>query len=108
MTTAHEIVSLIAERQDLDQFKRKNWVGSFEEYLDLVKDDPRITRNSFERVYDMIMSYGSDTYDVAREKKTHYRFFDDPDKEGADGIFGLDESLAQLVNAGGQLVHFLQ
>ena len=34
------IVSLIAERQNLDQFRRKNWVGTFEEYLDLVREKP--------------------------------------------------------------------
>ena len=27
--------------------------------------DPEVTRNAFERVYDMIMSYGTDTYEVA-------------------------------------------
>jgi serine protein kinase len=48
--SGRQIISLVASRQDLDQFRRKNWVGSFEEYLDLVRDDPRIARNAFERV----------------------------------------------------------
>ena len=42
-----------------------------------------MTRNAFERVYDMILSYGTETYEVAREKRVHYNFFDDPDNDGA-------------------------
>src|SRR6185369_13515675 len=89
----------IGERQDLDQFRRKNWVGTFEAYLDLVRQDPQSTRNAFERVYDMILSYGTDTYEVNREKHVRYRFFDDPDHGGEDAVFGLEDSCARLVNA---------
>ncbi len=45
------------------------------------------------------MSYGTDTYEVSREKRVHYRFFDDPDNHGADAVFGLDGVLEDLVNA---------
>ena len=99
MAEGHGIISLVAERQDLDQFRRKNWVGTFESYLDLVREHPEVTRNAFERVYDMVMSYGTDTYEEAREKKVHYRFFDDPDDDGRDAVFGLDVPLNELVNA---------
>lgn len=95
-----DIVSLIAERQNLDQYRKKNWFGSFEEYLDLVKQHPESTRNAFERVYDMVMSYGVDVKEEMRGvKRQHYRFFDDPDNGGKDAVFGLDESLEMLVNA---------
>jgi serine protein kinase len=40
MTQGREIISLVAQRQDLDQFRRKNWTGTFEEYLDLVRQKP--------------------------------------------------------------------
>jgi serine protein kinase len=99
MSSGSSIISLIAERQDLDQFRKKTWVGSFEAYLDLVRQDPRIVRNAFERVYDMILAYGTSTYEVNREKHVRYRFFDDPDHDGEDAVFGLEESLAALVNA---------
>jgi serine protein kinase len=99
MSSGSSIISLIAERQDLDQFRRKNWVGSFEAYLDLVRQDPLVTRNAFERVYDMILSYGTETYEVNREKHVRYRFFDDPDHGGEDAVFGLEDSCARLVNA---------
>jgi len=63
MNSGREIISLVAERQDLEQFRRKNWEGTFEEYLDIVRAEPRVTRNAFERVYDMLMSYGTESYE---------------------------------------------
>ena len=99
MSDGRSIVALVAQRQDLDQFRKKNWEGSLEEYLDLVREDPSVTRNAFERVYDMVMSYGTETYEEARERRVRYRFFQDPDQDGADAVFGLDEPLAALVNA---------
>ncbi|MEX0711513.1 MAG: serine protein kinase, partial [Pirellulales bacterium] len=99
MSEGRSIISLVAQRQDLDQFRKKNWEGSFEQYLDLVRQDPKVTRNAFERVYDMITSYGTEAYEESREKRVRYRFFQDADHEGQDAVFGLDEPLAALVNA---------
>jgi serine protein kinase len=94
------IVDLIAQKQDLSHFRAKHWEGSFSEYLDVVARNPAVARNAYERVYDMVMSYGSHTYEVSRsETRTHYNFFDDPDNDGADAVFGLDPSLEQFVNA---------
>ena len=76
---SESIIALVAAQQDLDQFRKKHWQGSFEQYLDLVRTDPKITRNAFQRVYEMIISYGSETYEETRgESRTHYHFFDDP------------------------------
>ncbi len=94
-----EIISLVAQRQDLDQFRRKNWEGSFAEYLDVVRRRPEVTRNAFERVYDMIMSYGVEVDESSRERRTRYRFFDDPFDNGQDAVFGLEKPLSDLVNA---------
>ncbi len=99
MTSGRSIIEIIAERQDLEQFRKKNWEGSFEEYLDLVRANPQATRNAFERVYDMIMSYGTDSYEEGRERLIRYRFFGDPESDGADAVFGLENQLALLVNA---------
>lgn len=100
MTVGRSIISLVASRQDLDQFRKKNWTGTFEEYLDLVRTSPLVARNAFERVYDMIQSYGSDVYEESRgERRVSYRFFQDPDNGGRDAVFGLDESLEAFVNA---------
>ena len=100
MSGGHEIISLIAQRQDLDQFRRKHWIGSFAEYLELVRSNPLVTRNAFERLYDMINSFGVDNYEIARgETRAHYRFFDDPEDGNRDAVFGLDSQLQDLVNA---------
>ena len=96
---SQEIVSLIANRQDLTQFRKKNWSGTFQEYLDLVRKNPRITRNSFERIYDMIISYGVESYEISREQHSHYTFFDDPIDGGTDAVYGLGTALEHLVNA---------
>jgi serine protein kinase len=100
MTNGRQIISLVAQQQDLEQFRKKNWIGTFEDYLDLVRSNPLVTRNAFERVYDMILSYGTDLIEESRgEKRIKYRFFDDPDNEGRDAVFGLIEPLEQFVNA---------
>src|SRR5215471_4500424 len=99
MTGGREIVSLIGQRQDLDQFRKKNWEGTFDQYLDVVTQDGRATRNAFQRVYDMILTYGTETYEVAREKRVHYKFFGDLENNGRDAVFGLYQALTQLVNA---------
>ena len=100
MSGTHAIIQLIAENQDRTEFRNKNWVGTFAEYLDLVEEEPRITRNAFQRLFDMIMSYGVDVYEHPRGvRRQHYRFFDDPDNDGRDAVFGIDSSLEQLMNA---------
>lgn len=100
MTHGREIVSLVASRQDLEQFRKKHWIGTLDEYLDIVRHNPKVARNAYERVYDMICSYGSQSYEVTRgEHRVHYRFFDDPDDGGKDAVYGLDEYLESLVNA---------
>jgi len=99
MVSSQEIVSYLAERQNIEQFRRKNWQGNFSEYLDLVSATPSITRNAFQRCYDMILSYGVTNYEVNREKRVHYNFFDDPKDNGRDAIFGLEDAQVALVNA---------
>jgi serine protein kinase len=100
MSHGREIISLVAQRQDLDQFRQKNWIGSFEEYLNLVRERPEVTRNAFERVYDMIMTAGTSVYEESRGiRRVHYKFFDDPENGGRDAVFGLDDPLERLVNA---------
>ncbi len=99
MSDGSQIIRLVAERQDRDQFRRKHWVGTFDEYLDVVRDNPQVTRTAYQRLYDMILSFGSETIEVGRDKYTHYKFFDDPAGGGKDAVFGLRRTLTQLVNA---------
>lgn len=87
----------IRRRQDLEAYRALSWEGSFADYLGLLKKDPRPLRTSFQRVHDMIISYGVEEYTLFREKLLHYRFFEDPFEGGKDAIFGLDKPLMRLV-----------
>jgi serine protein kinase len=83
---------------NLDQYKNLNWEGSFQDYLNIVKENPLVTRNAFQRVYDMILSYGTTEYVDFKKNVTHYKFFEDPIDNGKDAIFGLDVQLMKLVH----------
>jgi serine protein kinase len=98
MTDSKTILSKIEQLQDQGSFRDLHWEGSFEEYLELVRQDPKITRTAYQRLYDMIVSYGYQEYNRNRETLLHYNFFDDPIEGGKDAIFGLDKPLVELVN----------
>jgi len=98
MSAGSDLITLIARRQNLDDYKQKHWTGSFAEYLDLVKRDPKVTRTSYQRLYDMIVSKGTEEIVVNKDKVVRYKFFDDPDNEGEDAIFGLERTMTNLVN----------
>lgn len=97
MENGRSILNKISGQLNSDLFLQEHWQGTFDEYLDIVRADPRVTRTAFQRVYDMIMSYG--TYPVEGKKGLiRYTFFDDPVNDGRDGIFGLSKPLMELVN----------
>ena len=98
MSTGLDLISLIASRQNLDDYQKKHWSGSFAEYLDIVRRDPSVTRTAYQRLYDMIISKGTEEIVVNKDKVVRYRFFDDPDNNGEDAIFGLERTLTNLVN----------
>jgi serine protein kinase len=77
---------------------KAHWSGSFEEYLDLVKANPTVTRNAFQRMYDMIVEQGTEQYIDFKKEVTRYKFFDDNPNNGKDAVFGLDVQLMKLVN----------
>src|SRR5262245_36428530 len=74
-----------------------NWTGPLADYLDLVRGDPRLACSSWQRLYDMIVSWGTDAAPEGSGRPVHHRFFDDPLDAGRDAIFGLEAPLAQLV-----------
>ena len=91
-------ISRIASLQDTRQYAEMNWEGSFEDYLALVRQNPRVTRTAFQRIYDMILSYGRTEYIDNKKKLIRYHFFGDERFGGRDAIFGLDVPLMKLVN----------
>ncbi|MBI4576373.1 MAG: serine protein kinase [Planctomycetes bacterium] len=98
MPDGKTLLRIIEEHTDLETFREQHWTGTFQEYLDLVAENPDVARTAFQRLHDMILSWGTDTYTLHKEKVTHYRFFDDPILGGQDAIFGLDKPLMRLVN----------
>ncbi len=93
-----EVLAQLAQLDDRSQFRDLNWEGSFTDYLDIVVRDPRPLRSAFQRLYDMILSFGTTEYTWQRQKLIHYHFFDDPVGNGDDALFGLDPYLMSLVN----------
>ena len=49
-------------------FAELYWEGSFEDYLEIVREHPEVTRNAFQRIYDMITSKGVEEY-IDNKKK---------------------------------------
>ncbi|MEM7536401.1 MAG: serine protein kinase [Chloroflexota bacterium] len=92
-----DLIQEIGSMQNVQAFRAQHWVGSFADYLDMVKENPLIARTAFQRVYDMIMSHGFERYTELREERIHYKFFDDPIDNGKDAVFGLDQQLMELV-----------
>jgi serine protein kinase len=93
-----DMASFMEENYKVEDFTHLHWRGSFQQYLNLVSKDPKITRNSFQRVQDMIISHGTSTYTEYKKEITRYHFFDDPFDNGADAVFGIDVHLMKLVN----------
>ena len=78
------IQNFIEDNYSKEDFSHLHWSGSFQDYVDLVIKNPHISRNSFQRVHDMIMSYGTSTYTEYKKEITRYHFFDDPIENGKD------------------------
>jgi serine protein kinase len=96
MTDNTSILNKIEQLQDTSNFRDLHWEGSFEEYMEIVRQDPKVTRTAFQRMYDMLVSYGCEEYTQNRESLVHYHFFDDPFENGRDAVFGLDKPLMEL------------
>ena len=92
------LLQFVGELQDRKQFQQLNWVGNISDYLELVADNPRVTRNGFQRIYDMVMSYGTEEFIDAKKRLIRYKFFSDGSFDGEDAIFGLEIPLMRLVN----------
>ena len=75
-----------------------HWTGTFQEYLDLVKSKPKISRNAYQRMFDMIVESGTEEYIDFKKQIIRYKFFDDKENNGKDAVFGLDVQLMKLVN----------
>jgi serine protein kinase len=98
MSAGSDLIAQIAGRQNLADYQKKHWHGTFAEYLDIVRQNPKVTRTAYQRLYDMILAHGTEEVLVNKEKQVRYKFFEDPVGQGQDAIFGLDRTLMNLVN----------
>ncbi len=97
-SSTSSLTSWINTLHDSKAFRERHWHGTFEEYLQVVRTNPSVCRNAFQRVYDMVLSKGYTEYFDVKKRVIHYHFFDDKDHGGKDAIYGLDIPLMKLVN----------
>ncbi|HWO10786.1 MAG TPA: hypothetical protein VNN80_14935, partial [Polyangiaceae bacterium] len=90
-------VQQIARLHNAELYRDLSWEGSFEEYLDIVRSRVEVTRTAFQRLYDMVMSYGTEEYVDNKKKLIRYNFFRDERDGGRDAVFGLDIPLMRLM-----------
>lgn len=98
MDSGDNIRDIISQLQTNNGYKDLTWSGSFNDYLDIVRENPKVTRNAFQRMYDMIMEKGTTEYVDVKKHVVHYKFFDDEDNDGKDAVYGADIPLMKLVN----------
>lgn len=96
MATSKSLRTLL-KRSSIDKtkFKDLNWVGTFDDYLRIVYSNPKTPRNAYQRLYDMVLSYGTTEFEYCKRTYTKYNFFE----SGKDiSIYGLEEQLMEFVD----------
>jgi serine protein kinase len=94
----NQILDIVDRRLDVRSFRDEHWEGTFEDYLEIVANNPRAARNAFQRIYDMVLHFGTERYSYLREEMIRYKFFSDPIGHGEDAIYGLEKPLMRLVD----------
>jgi len=100
-------VNLLKKYSIRNLYQKLHWTGTFPQYLDMIRENPLISRNSFQRIYDMIVSHGYYDYEKFKETFRRWKFFDDAEDGGKDAVFGIDKELNKLVELlkGGSLAY---
>ena len=98
VTDTSSLVTKIASLQNQKEYAELNWTGSFDDYLAVIRKNPGVTRTAFQRVYDMLLSYGQEEYIDNKKRLIRYNFFKDEHHGGRDAIYGLDIPLMRLVS----------
>lgn len=91
------LTDLLTEADENKTFHDLHWSGSYNEYLDIVNENPLVVRNAYQRMYDMILSAGTEDVTFCKQTYTKYNFFSDV-RPGNIGIYGLEEPLMELVD----------
>src|SRR5215470_15158465 len=98
MSTGKAILASIRQQLNLSEYRKTHWEGSFDEYLDIVREHPEVTRTAYQRLYDMIISHGTEEVFENKEKVIRFKFFTEYASRQGDAIYGLERPLMQLAN----------
>ena len=60
MSSRDKILNVIDRHLDSERFRQQHWEGGFFDYLEMVLKDPRLARNAFQRVFDLIGAPAND------------------------------------------------
>ncbi len=95
---ADSLVANFGKLSNKKEFKDLHWTGTFDEYLDMVRQNPDLARTAYKRLYDMVMSHGKEEYLDSKKRIIRYNFFRDTRHTGKDAIYGLDIPLMRLMS----------
>ena len=82
-------------RDAVESYETLNWTGSFWDYVNMVEKSPTIARNSYQRLYDMVMSHGTEESVYCKRTYVKYKFFEGL---GDISIYGLEENLMEFMD----------
>jgi len=54
MGTGRAILERISDCQSPDAYHHEHWQGTFDEYLDIVRQKSEVARTAYQRLYDMV------------------------------------------------------
>jgi serine protein kinase len=95
---ANPILDSFRTQINLGDYQKLHWEGTFDDYIATVLQNPGVTRTAYQRLYDMIMSHGTEDVYENKDKLTRFKFFTEFASKHGDGIYGLDRPITQLVN----------
>ena len=50
VTTGRDLLANLRQTQNLSEYRKTHWEGSFEDYLDIVRQNPQVTRTAYQRL----------------------------------------------------------
>jgi serine protein kinase len=98
MATGMAILDELRGQIDLGDYRKQHWEGSFADYINIVVEHPEVTRSAYQRLYDMILTHGTEDVYENKEKVIRFKFFADYAAKYGEAVYGLDRALMQLVN----------
>ena len=88
---AQTMIDRIGAMQDFKLYRELHWEGSFEEYLALVRERPQVTRNAYQRLYDLIIELDHNTRPrIARRGSAVFVHIARPDRGPTAGCIAAE------------------